>query len=475
MLATLNESERQPNFMLNARESITEANRLPPPVVPDVVAAKSRRRFTLGAIPRIKLLSYGFADQALTVGGGFLLNVALARTQTKEEYGMFALSYSLFILFSGMHNAAILEPYTVYASGRYREHFAKYLRLMVRSNAIIGAAASGLLLLACLLLFWFAPQLVSKALVGLAVTVGILLTGPFVRRTFYLQREPAMAARTSLVFFITVCFGLWLTIRAHRLDSFSVFLILALGWIVGGASSARRLGFDSSKGARPFMTIEPHYWKVHWRYARWVLVTACVFQLTNQGYYWIVAGFLSVKEVAELRAMYLLIAPAEQISVALSLLVLPVLAAHYAACRTLNFFSLWSRYAMGIVAVGVTFALVVRMAGRQAMHAAYGGEFDSCAALLFALALVPLLMGIGNTMNDALKAAEKPRFVFYAYLCSGAATFLGGIPLVSRFGLRGAVYGLLLSAGTYSAAMAAGFVYVVSARRANLRKAETLA
>ena len=56
-------------------------------------------------------------------------------------------------------------------------------------------------------------------------------------------------------------------------------------------------------------------------------------------------------------------------------------------------------------------------------------------------------------------AAEKPKFVFYAYVCSGAATLLGGIPLVIRFGLLGAVFGLLVSAATYTGAMGMGFIY----------------
>ena len=55
-------------------------------------------------------LAYSLADQAFSVGGTFLINVMLARTQSKEEYGMFALSYSIYTLLSGLHNAAILEP-----------------------------------------------------------------------------------------------------------------------------------------------------------------------------------------------------------------------------------------------------------------------------------------------------------------------------------------------------------------------------
>ena len=167
----------------------------------------------LFAIPsKSKLLSivYSFADQALAVGGGFLVNVALARTQTKEEYGLFALSYSVFAFLLGLYYAAILEPFTVYASGRYRERFSEYLRLMVRSNSILCALLTGILLSICLLLRWIAPQLLSRASVGLALTAGILLSGYFLRRIFYVQRQPLFAAMSSLVFLIVVSCSLWI-------------------------------------------------------------------------------------------------------------------------------------------------------------------------------------------------------------------------------------------------------------------------
>jgi hypothetical protein len=43
--------------------------------------------------------------------------------------------------------------------------------------------------------------------------------------------------------------------------------------------------------------------------------------------------------------------------------------------------------------------------------------------------------------------------VFYAYIASASVTFVAGIPLVIHLGLRGAVYGMLLSALMYSATL----------------------
>jgi O-antigen/teichoic acid export membrane protein len=432
------------------------------PVMNDIGRSNGWIRSFVSALPaasRLMPIAYSFADQALAVGATFLANVMLARTQTKEEYGMFALSYSLYTFLTGLHNSTILEPCTVYGSGRYRSRFSEYLRLMIRTNAFVGLLLTMLVLLVCLVLYLAAPQYVSHALLGLGLTVGVLLSGTFLRRAFYLQRQPAFAAQASFICFVTVACALWLVAKAHLLNGLSVFLILALGWIAAGLGLGRKLAVGSSGAS--FLESEPEYWREHWKYSKWVLLTAFVFQLTTQGYYWIVAGFVSVKDVAGLRVMQMLVAPMDQVFIAISFLVLPALAARYASNRMGSFLSFSKRYALAVVSATALFALAVRIVGRPVMHWLYNGKFDDLAPLLYVLAFLPLTMGIGNTMSNALNAAEKPKLVFYAYMCSGTATLVGGIPLVIHFGLMGAVYGLLLSAGVYTVALASGFFMVV--------------
>lgn len=395
------------------------------------------------------------ADQALSVGGMLLVNLVLARTETKEEYGMFALSYSVLTFLMALQNAAILEPFTIYGSGRYSRHLAEYFQLICRSNAALGLLMSALILSLCLGVQWIAHHQLPRAIVGLGLTVSVLLSGALLRRIFYLQRRADLAAAASLIFFVTVSLGLWLTVKAHVLDGLTVFLILASGWLAAGFSLALKLPF--SKTAQSFLQHEPHYWREHWKYTRWVLVTAFVFQLTTQGYYWLVGGLLSVRDVAHLKAISLIVAPADQIFIALDYLVLPVLAAHYAAKRIDHLISAWKWYAVGIAGVTLTFFGVIRVFGRPLIHILFGGRYDDVAPLLPLLLLVPVVMGIGHTMNAALKAAESPRLVFWAYVCSGAVTFLIGIPLVVRFGLKGAVYGTLISGTSYTAALGTGF------------------
>jgi O-antigen/teichoic acid export membrane protein len=423
-------------------------------------ASQSTVVFPWGAYfsARMRQIGFSIADQALAVGGMFLANVALARTQSKEEYGIFALSYSVFTFLAGLQNAAILEPYTVYGSGRYTARFAEYAWLLWRSNAWLGFVLTVTISIVWGVLYWAKPALASPTILGLALSCGFLLTATFVRRSFYIRQRPDLAARFSMVFFATSAVLLWLVLRIRILSGFYVFVIAAVAWTTAGVFLARELP-GNTESSVSFMDAEPAYWSEHWKYSRWVLVTALVFQLTNQMYYWLSAGILSVKETGDLRAMNNLVGPVDQVLIAMSFLVLPMLSRRAASRGMAGVLPVWKAYCAGALLVTGGFAACVNLFGKRVMHFLYAGKFDDVAPLLGMLALLPVVMAFGNTMNAALKAVEKPKLVFYAYVCSGSTTVLLGVPLVTHFGLRGVVYGMLLSAAVYSCALATVFFY----------------
>src|SRR5258708_27779410 len=144
---------------------------------------------------------------------------------------------------------------------------------------------------------------------------------------------------------------------------------------------------------------------------------------------------------------------------------LPVMSLRYVTREMAGVVPLWKGYCFGWLAVTGAFAGFINVFARPLMHALYGGKFDDLASLVGTLALLPVVMGIGNTMNAALKSIEKPQAVFYAYVTSGVATFLVGIPLVTRLGLCGAVYGMLVSAGAYTITLGISFLSAIHAQR----------
>src|SRR5262245_38408795 len=94
--------------------------------------------FAFSFWPRVRQVIVSVVDQGLSVGGMFLLNIALARFQSKEAYGVFALSYTVLTFLTGLHNAALLETFTVYGSGRYAQRFPEYTSLLWRANAALA-------------------------------------------------------------------------------------------------------------------------------------------------------------------------------------------------------------------------------------------------------------------------------------------------------------------------------------------------
>ena len=356
---------------------------------------------------RVRQIALSVVDQGLSVGGMFLVNIALARTQTKEAYGVFTLSYMLLTFLTGLHNAGILETFTVYGSGRYSQQFRGYAKLLWRVNAVMSFGLTVVLLLVWCGLAWVAPKLASKSFLGMALTCGILLTASFLRRTFYMRRRPDLAARFSAVFFVACLFLLWLSLRTGILDGFYAFVITASGWLLATAVFFSEL--PGKADAPEFPITEPGYWSEHWKYSRWVLVTALVFQFTTQGYYWLAAGFLSLKEVGNLRAMYNIVTPIDQLFVAIGLLMLPMMSFRYSSGRMAGLIPLWRRYALLCLSITGGFALVVSLFGRPVLHLVYRGRFDDTATLIGAFAALPVVMGVGNTINVALKAMEKPK------------------------------------------------------------------
>jgi O-antigen/teichoic acid export membrane protein len=422
--------------------------------------------------PRLSQFGFSVTDQAFSVGGMFVANIALARTVSQEEYGMFALSYSVFTFLAGLHNAAILETYTVYGAGRYHDRDREYSWLIWRSNALVCFALTVLLLLTWRIMALTSPAYASRSFLGLAISSGVILSAALFRRMLYVKRAPRVAAGFSSIFFVSVLLMLAASIRAGILNGLTVFLIVAAGWILGGIFVARKAPVVVSLHA--FHESQPDHWKEHWKYARWVLATAFVFQFTTQGYYWLVAGFLGLKEVAQLRVIYLLVTPIDQVLVATTLLVLPIMSFHFASRRMDRLLVFWKKYLAATLTITGIFAIAVYLLGHRVLNLVYGGKFDEVAGLLSILAFLPVVMGVGNTMNAALKAAEKPQFVLYAYLCGGLATLLGGVPLVAFLGLRGAVLGMLLSGAAYTTALCIGFRSVAkSPFRSALMSADT--
>src|SRR5690606_8097297 len=92
------------------------------------------------------------ADQAMFAGTHFVINVMLARWLPLEEYGLFAVAYSVMVFANAVHMALVAEPATVLWA-RHLERKGPFLGEVMALNLLVVlalsvAAAAGTALLA---------------------------------------------------------------------------------------------------------------------------------------------------------------------------------------------------------------------------------------------------------------------------------------------------------------------------------------
>jgi hypothetical protein len=119
---------------------------------------------------------YALSDQGLFASSNFVLNVLLARWLTPEEYGGFALAFSVFLLLAMAHSALLVEPALIFGPGRYGTRQRWYLHRLVLGHA---AVTTGTAVLLCMATFvaWT---------IGLPTTTAVSLGSLFLASPFIL-------------------------------------------------------------------------------------------------------------------------------------------------------------------------------------------------------------------------------------------------------------------------------------------------
>src|SRR5690242_19498314 len=78
-------------------------------------------------------------DQGLISGSNFLLAILLARWLPAEQYGAYALSFAVFVLFSFLQQGLFLEPMSVFGPSTYQKSQREYLGSLLWLQAALAA------------------------------------------------------------------------------------------------------------------------------------------------------------------------------------------------------------------------------------------------------------------------------------------------------------------------------------------------
>jgi O-antigen/teichoic acid export membrane protein len=372
-------------------------------------------------------------DQVLFNGVHFLIIVLLARWLEPVEYGIFAVAYSIFLLFASFHMAILTEPMLVFGSGKYRGMFNKYLGILVIGNFLFTIIVSLILMVVGVLIGFLYTKEMSLTLLSLSINMPFILLLWLLRRAFYVNLKPIWSVIGGVGYFIlllAIVFFLhlagWLSATLYFISMGVCSLLISLFFIF-----LLRPGFIF-KADTDVLAIA----KDHLSYGKWAVGTGILSWCMNNVYFVILPFWIGLQGVAGLRALMNLSTPFTQTSSALSFLLIPVLSRKRidGASKISGVVKLLLSLS---VVIGLLYFLGLIFFGRGVMGYIYNNKYLEFSALIPLVGLLSLLGVISLVFESALRSLNNPDKVFWSYLISVLIVLFGVIFFAKFFGLRG--------------------------------------
>lgn len=395
-------------------------------------------------LSRAKKGFWSIIDQGLFSGANFLVNILLARWLSPKEYGAFAVALSIFYLIAGFHTAVLTEPMMVFGAGKYRDHFRKYIGILIYMHCGISMfIVSGLI--GTSWLFLRRGSQFGMALLGLAVASPFLLLLWFTRRACYANLRPIWAMEGSLIYFIVVLAGLFLIKQSGVLSSFTGLLLLgASAGMVSIVLLVRHLRpcvWSFSYNLTPYMMVRDH-----WGYGSWNILGVVAYWGASQILNLLIPIFLGISASAILAAVWNLYRPVSLFMQSLGLILLPVFSRwvkngmdpHQLRNRVIDLVLIFSG------AVGL-YGLVLSIGAKTILHLLYAGKYDKHWLLVVFFGLSTVTSTTIGIFILILKAYGQTDVAAKIWILSAVLVSLISIPMMKVAGLEGAIISVVVA------------------------------
>ena len=387
---------------------------------------------------------WAFLDQGLFSGANFLVNILLARWLPPEEYGAFAVALSIYYFLMGFHTAVLTEPMMVFGAGKYREHFRKYLGMLLYGHWAISLAISLILGGAAFVASRLGSAAMAQALAGLAVASPFLLLLFLTRRAPYVEMRPQWAVVGSGLNLAITLGGLFFLWRLGWLSSLSGLVLLGAAGAVASfvlllELKPRIAGFVGNP--TPVMVFGDHR-----SYGSWNVLAFAAYWASGQILMLLIPIFLGLAASAAVAATWNLYRPVSLFTQSLGPVILPT-------------FSRWvsqglpgqelrkrvTRLAFLLGGAVAIYGLVLTLAARPILHLLYAGKYDEHWVLmgLFGVAMVASTML--RIFISLLKASGRVQEVPLLWGLSSFFVITVGLPSLWIIGLEGLVAAFALS------------------------------
>ncbi len=385
-------------------------------------------------------------DQAIFSGSHFILNILLARWLIPESYGAYAIVYTIFLFVSGIYNALLLEPMTVYGPSRHMESLRGYFKSSFNLHIIITLGLSGLVFIASAILA-IKGNFLAQTLLGLAIAVPFMLLYWMIRRECYILGRPKLSVIGSMIYAALILGGVFALWKTNLVSPFLAFLLLAGASALGSVIVWRLLhSYIESNTRSDDMRTPVSVLAENWVYGRWLLASNFVFWLVNLVYIPLVGIIIGLDLAGVMKAILNLYLPVEHTLTAVGLLLLPWLSANRKIRGDQNILKIAGVVSLIALILALIYLLLMTFFGTFLLGAIYNQPlYLEYAHIIPFIGVAAVLQATLFGCALGVRAIEKSKASFYSYTAGAVVSLSTGVFLVKTWGLPGAVGGQILS------------------------------
>jgi len=369
-----------------------------------------------------------------------------------EQYGLFGVIFSAFLLLAGLYNAFFLEPISVIGPTKWSENIKSYYFLMIILHIACSLLFTVFLLVASLIANFFAMGKIATSLQILAVASPFILFFWLMRRMPYLENKPAQSLSGTIIYAITVILLLILFANSQAFRSVVMaFTVLVMASLVAGLILASRIKLKIN-GVCHYADLKRIIHE-NYTYGKWAAAASVVSWLSFELYYILTASLLGLEETGAYKALQILISPLNQIITAFVILILPWFSKRVTSVKVSDIKNNVRRITLVISGIAIFYSAIIVTLGDSIIRLFYGGRYLDFSWLLPYLTITTLVVAIGSGSQIALRAFQLTRKIFLGVLCSAVATVTFGIYLTNLMGIKGVAIGGICTAVTLTATL----------------------
>jgi O-antigen/teichoic acid export membrane protein len=389
-------------------------------------------------------------DQVVLSAANFLTGVIIARSSTKEVFGLYVLGFSIILLAINLQHSLISIPYTVHSSRLQGRDLAEYT-----GSTLVHQGLASALVICLLCIAWFVaqttgsgPRGLGPVILTLIVVICFIMFREFIRGIWFARMLVGTALLVDSGTAVMQVGGILALAYLGLLSANAAFWAVGLPCLLVAAGTLilRRGSFRivSQRIRADFF--------IGWSFGKWVVASGLLWTASMSVYPWLLAFFHGPASTGVWGACSAVVALASPALGGLQNYLVPKSATLYARQGADALRTFVVRANSAVLGILLVFWLVLVVMGERLVVLMYGKEYTGTGTLIAVLGLSLVAGAVNLTFSRVLFAVERADLDFKVNVVTLVVLLTAGIPLVHAWGATGAATGLLISSGFAAAA-----------------------